>query len=211
MKRSLLWPLVIVTALGSSFVRAASLNFMFETLIDVSSVGGVSAETLILDMAIDSETLEQAISIGDPLLGLYNGTLSVSLGAETATGIGQVIVENDRITGPPARDRFAVFASSSFTGFGGSLLGLPVTLATFDFTNSDTTPFTSDALPLSVSPADFDLVGTGLVLDGTPLFPYNNTPIGDATFVFTSSVPLPPAMVFLGSGLAALIFRRRVS
>jgi hypothetical protein len=177
----------------SSPSAAGTITFNWFGVVDDIAPGTTPGVVLGETMRI-SVTLGDDVEDGDPSpeIGRYVSAntsphvlvLAVDVGGRTDTGMLQeATVENDH----NGKDTFSVQGESPHIG---------ITFE-FDFSTSDLGVFSSDAIPLSLIPEDFDTARFTIYQHGGP-------PLFSGKLV-TTTTPIPGSVGLLASALAGLL------
>ena len=193
----------------SGAASAAILTERLETTMDLTSLGGGAADTVIIEFEFDTGAADVD---PDPTYGEYftlGGTLTV--GAETATfQAGQITVADgggvDFYSFATSPDLFGAFPAED--NFSGLILGGEVTYLSFGFIGD---MFTGDALPQTPDFANGITAFIDLSLVEEDASRQDTAPIFTIGDDVPTPVPAPLPLALIATGLVGFLGLRRIS
>lgn len=184
----------LLLTLFAASANATPLNFSFDIALQSFSAGEIPVR---FEMTLDSETPQDPLYSSNPHVGLYSGLMTISIGSQSATTPGSLVVENDLENA----DNFFLI-SGSYAGSGLSLPGLPglsILYALLAIEDSSMFMLSSDALPSPEQLTDYEAFGA-LALGFAP--PGYTPSHGVTISAQINAIPEPSSLALLVLGLA---------
>ena len=174
----------------------------------------------IRDQIVFNQPVVDLVSGGTALRGHFDPMLTEIASGSTADAYGIFIssfsggaflnVSRDFLGNPTVAYLDETGAAVGFDGINiAGVTGDIVLDLSLDQTTDEVTPrYSIDGGTSFIEFATWDVSGALIDVDYTPLFPGDFVALG---VYGQTAVPVPPAILFLGSGIAALVFRRRLA
>ncbi|MBT2988051.1 MAG: hypothetical protein KME48_04180 [Candidatus Thiodiazotropha sp. (ex Ctena orbiculata)] len=199
--------IVLLAALLSFQVNAATISAQFSSTIDLTYFGGTSDSVFEVNYRFNDAETDSNASVNIGQYGNVSGTAQI--GTDTLSFSGATIrVENDNNALATPFDSYWFDSHGSVTG---SVLGIDILNIRFELFDLDGTAFTDDSLPSDfLFTSDID-TGWRLLRDVThptgiyQAASFSNVAGGEFYSLTPTPVPIPAAVWLFGTGLLGLL------